>query len=217
MIDFVWKILWRTPLYPYVLKLAEDVYSRKAERAWIRSGKRGVPPPRMKHEILRKYLRDYGLRVVVETGTYRGGTVEALRRDVAEIYSIELSVPLYQAARRRFKSAKNVKLVQGDSGVAIEAVVKELQEPALFWLDGHYSGGVTAKGEKETPVLEELRHIFPSKNRSVILIDDAENFNGGAESAYPSLDELTAFVKSNCENAEVSVEDNIIRIVPLNV
>ena len=214
MIEIVWKILWRTPLYPYVLKCAEGIYSRKIERAWVQSGRRGAPPPRIKHEILRGYLRDCGLRVFVETGTYRGGTVEAVRRDVEKVYSIELSVPLCQAARRRFKSAKNVELIQGDSGVALEAVVGKIQEPALFWLDGHYSGGVTAKGERETPVLEELRHIFARSNRSVILIDDADCFDGNAENAYPSLEELMAFVKSNCRDADVSVADNIIRIVP---
>jgi len=217
MIEIVWRLLWRTPLYPYVLKFAEAVYSRKVERIWLRSGQKGVPPPRVKQDILRHYLREYGLQVLVETGTYRGGTVEALRKEVSKVYSIELSTSLYQAAKRRFKSAKNVVLFQGDSGVVLGAVLKELKEPALFWLDGHFSGGVTATGETETPILQELEHIFAKSARPVILIDDAKDFSGGAGNAYPSLAELMAFVKTKYVGAEISVKDNIIRIVPPKV
>ena len=32
--------------------------------------------------------------------------------------------------------------------------------PAIFWLDGHYSAGITAMGEQATPIFKELTHIF---------------------------------------------------------
>lgn len=52
-------------------------------------------------------------------------------------------------------------------------IVAELGHPALFWLDGHYSGGGTAKGKQETPISLELRAVLdaPASVR-VFLIDD---------------------------------------------
>ena len=51
---------------------------------------------------------------------------------------------------------KNVELLHGDSGTELGNVMNKINQPALFWLDGHYSAGVTAKGDKDTPIYEEL-------------------------------------------------------------
>jgi hypothetical protein len=49
----------------------------------------------------------------------------------------------------------------------------------LFWLDGHFCGGVSAHGDKGTPILEELNLILSHRVKEhVILIDDARLFNG---------------------------------------
>ena len=51
---------------------------------------------------------------------------------------------------------------------------QNVNEPCLFWLEGHYSVENTAKNVKEIPIMEELKQIcdHPVKN-PVILIDDA--------------------------------------------
>jgi len=110
-------------------------------------------------------------------------------------------------------TVKNVKIIQGDSGDIIGELIREIKQPALFWLDGHYSAGDTAKGEKSTPVLKELKHILSAKDlRHVILVDDARAF-GKAED-YPSLEELQDFVISLRKNVEIINKDDIIRILP---
>jgi hypothetical protein len=44
----------------------------------------------------------------------------------------------------------------------------------MFWLDRHYSGGFTAKGEKDCPIIEELDAISNGSHlKHSILIDDA--------------------------------------------
>lgn len=137
--------------------------------------------------------------------------IEAMKNDFDLIYSIELSKELYELAERRFAGDARIKLIQGDSGVELGKLVDKLEQPALFWLDGHYSAGVTAKGEKDTPVFEELTHIFNSRHEgNVIIIDDARCF--GTDPAYPSFTELSAFIKNKMPGAKIEVKNDGIRI-----
>jgi hypothetical protein len=92
------------------------------------------------------------------------------------------------------------------------SLVPRLQKPALFWLDGHYSGGATAKGDKECPVLEELDAIFRSPHNHVIYIDDARLFTGNDD--YPSLDELWQLVLRSKPGYTMSMENDCIRLTP---
>ena len=54
-------------------------------------------------------------------------------------------------------------IVQGDSGKVLSEILLEINEPAIFWLDGHYTAGITARGVKECPIFEELDCIFNTK------------------------------------------------------
>lgn len=162
---------------------------------------------------MKNYAVEYGLSILVETGTYKGEMVDALYDYFKEIYSIELSEMYSKRARAYFQWRKKVKIIQGDSGDIIGELIRKIKQPALFWLDGHYSAGDTAKGEKSTPVLKELKHILSAKDlRHVILVDDARAF-GKAED-YPSLEELQDFVISLRKNVEIINKDDIIRILP---
>ena len=89
-------------------------------------------------------------------------------------------------------------------------ILSQIEEPCLFWLDGHYSEGITAKGEKETPILEELKHIFnhPIED-NIILIDDARCFTGYGD--YPNIEGLKAVLLSRYPDNAFSIEDDIIR------
>lgn len=216
MKEFVKQLIKQTPLYPTLYNLRVKQVKRKREREqlaeWERQGRPAPPPHSVKQRNLRRYAREYGLRVLVETGTCLGEMVEAMKRDFDEIYSVELGQDLYENAKRRFASEPHVKLLQGDSGVVIKQIVDGLDRPALFWLDGHYSGGITAQGEKDTPIYEELAHILSAPDLGhVILVDDARNF--GSDPAYPTLDELKEFVNSK-RPSRITVEDDSIRIVP---
>lgn len=180
---------------------------------WESAG-RPVPPPHVvKQRTLRAYSEKYGLRTLVETGTFWGDMVSAMRGSFDRIYSIELSEELHANALERFKDAPNVELIHGDSAVELGRLMPRLDRPALFWLDGHYSAGVTARGEKDTPIFEELAHIFGAQDLGhVILIDDARCF--GTDPEYPTIDELDAFVRASRPHVDISVEDDSIRITP---
>lgn len=200
--------------------LFQPIRTRRVPRAhareleeWELAG-RPLPPPHLfKQQTLRGYARQYDLSVLVETGTFYGDMVEAMRGEFDRVYSVELSPRLFSRAARRFRKTGNVTIIHGDSGVELGAIVGELNRPALFWLDGHYSGGETAKGVEETPIYAELRHILGAPvDGHVIVIDDARAF--GTDPAYPTLAELRAFVGSMRPNLEIVVQDDSIRVTP---
>jgi hypothetical protein len=177
-----------------------------------RNGRRAGPAPHLlKRRILKTYARRYGLDTLVETGTYLGDMVAGVRRDFKSIQTIELDDALYERARRRFAGDANVHLYKGDSGKVLKQIVSELHGPALFWLDAHHSGGITALGDQATPVLEELDHVLASgEPRHVVLIDDARDFNGAG--GYPTVDDLRRQIGARPLSLEV--KDDVIRIVP---
>lgn len=109
----------------------------------------------------------------VETGTYMGmGIRFALRAKFPEIHSLEIKKEYVKNAKKMFTSHKNVFLWQGDSGKDLWGIIKNLDKPITFWLDGH-RGTADPEGGKNTPLLEELEQIkrHPIKNH-IIIIDD---------------------------------------------
>lgn len=192
-------------------KLARSRHQRNLE-IWRKKGCPTPPPHIVKQNAIAGYQQKYGHTVLIETGTFRGDMIEAQKKRFKQIISIELANHLFLKAQKRFHKDNNVKLVLGDSGKVLVEVLKDLQEPAIFWLDGHYSAGVTAKGEKDCPIFEEIDAIFNNNNfNHILLIDDARLFNGTGD--YPTIENLTAYVKGKNEKYQVQVDHDIIRYV----
>jgi hypothetical protein len=147
------------------------------------------PPHQVKQRTIAHMQRQTGYDILVETGTFRGDMIAAQLPRFNKLYTIELSETLYKEAGNRFKGNGKVKLVCGDSGEKLGEIVKTLDRPAIFWLDGHYSYGRTARGQSNCPIFEELTSFYENaQTPHCILIDDARLFNGTDE--YPTLDEL---------------------------
>ena len=183
---------------------------KKELKDWKKTGCPTPPPHIVKQNAIAEYQQKYGFSTLVETGTFMGDMVEAQKRRFKKIISIELGVYYFTKAQKRFKNDKNVFLVQGDSGKMLSKIVEELERPSIFWLDGHYSGGKTVKGDKECPIFEELDAIFNQKKFDhVLLIDDARCFRGNND--YPTIQELTEYIKSKNEKYQVEVKHDIIR------
>lgn len=181
---------------------------------WLRGGCRGAAPHPIKVVIVKSYLTGGSIDTFIETGTYLGYTLDHISRDnLIRCVSIELSPELYEGACRRFARRRNVRLLQGDSGQRLLELLKEIDSPALFWLDGHYSSGVTASADIHTPISAELHAILNHPIRHhVILIDDARLFDG--TNAYPHLDQLLQVIRENGRYS-VEVSTDIIRLTPL--
>ena len=189
------------------------IIDHKEELAeWEKKGRPSPPPHIVKQMAIEEYQKKFDLKLLVETGTYLGDMVEAQRNHFENIYSVELSKKLFQRATKRFKVYSHINILNGDSGVVLNKLIQEIDKPALFWLDGHYSEGITAKGAKECPVLEELEAIQKSNFYHIILIDDARLFNGTRD--YPTLDEIKQIFEKNNRVYSLTVKDDIIRLIP---
>jgi len=180
---------------------------------WTFSGKPVPAPEKVKQLIVRSYGKKYGYKVLVETGTYWGEMIDAQKSFFKKLYSIELSEDLHKRASDRFKNDSNIKLLQGDSGVVLPQIIKELDEPAIFWLDAHYSSGVTAKGNLDCPIFAELDAIFAKNQNHVLLIDDARDFIG--KNDYPTIDELKKYFEKKKMKYKFEVAHDIIRAEPI--
>jgi hypothetical protein len=176
-----------------------------------------------KREIIREYKKHFDLKLFVETGTFLGDTIDVLLSDFQTLYSIELQDNLARKAVNRFKGIEKVKILHGDSADILPIIMPELTKPTLFWLDGHYSSSFyvgnefieTAKGEKETPIMEELSSILKDGLKgNVILIDDVCIFNGLGD--YPTIQRLVKLLlDKGISRRQISIKKDIIRIVPL--
>jgi len=202
---------WGEALHPRSLAAVARGASKEELKA-IRHSLRPQPVhPDRKREILREHGHRFGCRVLIETGTYLGDTLAALKGDFHQLHSIELSPQLHQDAKRRFKDSPHIRLHLGNSGDVLPYLLSELDEPCLFWLDGHASGSDTAQPDELTPILRELHAIVahPVKQHC-ILIDDAREFGRGK--GYPSLKRVKHIVAGDYPTW--SIEEDIIRITP---
>jgi hypothetical protein len=183
-----------------------------------------------KRKVLRETAIRQDLRIFVETGTYKGDTVEEMSESglFDDVYSVELSADLFRETARRFlgdeyfeecfdplKRVQSilrlqtvVSLYPGDSAQRLAELVPRLQGPALFWLDAHPGEPGTAGTYGVTPLRGELRAILDAPRfPHVVLIDDARLF---VEDGWPSLDEIQEIASKS--GRTVDVVDDIARI-----
>ncbi len=160
---------------------------------------------------LLEYKERFNPNIFVETGTYKGEMIDTMIRRFDKIYSVELSSDLYADAVKKYAGEKHVRLFQGDSAVMLPKMLAEIKEPAMFWLDAHFSGGETVRTDVDTPIEEELKAIFahPVKDH-VILIDDAREFTGANN--YPTLEKVEAM--ANAAGYAFEVKRDNIRLFP---
>ena len=201
--------LLRTILPKVLVKQLNRIRNSYEYKKWLSQGS-PVPPPHIVKQItISEFQVKYNYSILIETGTYMGGMIEAQRHNFKRIISIELDETLYKNAQNRFKNNNSITIVNGDSGKVLPEVLKNISEPVIFWLDGHFSSGVTAKGDLECPIFEEMDAIFASKKLNhLILIDDARCFNGTAD--YPTIESFIEYVGNKNSNYKVSVKNDII-------
>lgn len=161
-------------------------------------------------EKVQKHLKGgfEDISVAVETGTLFGDSTAEMGNHFNEVHTIELNKELYERAVNRFADNESIYCHYGNSGEVLELLVSTINQPAIFYLDAHWSGnestdwknskwkGYRAEGKKvntafigdeptseaQVPLVEELTHImngFPHK--CVIYVDDIDKFGENGE------------------------------------
>jgi len=155
---------------------ARLVHREHAE--WAARAFAAPSPPHVKRAtILRLGLPE---ATWVETGTFLGDTTALLALCARRVHSIEPEPKLCARAKARFAGSPNVEIHGGLSEEILPILLARLEGDVCFWLDGHYSAGVTFKGPKDTPIAEELAAIeaaAPRLGRLVVLVDDVRCFD----------------------------------------
>lgn len=201
----------KSPFYSGVEK-ARDLNN---ERKWLRAGRPLAAPDSVKRKLMLWMARKQDIHVLVETGTYHGGTVRVLQKFFKQVYSIEVDDTLYKEAAAMFKNYDHIKIIKGDSAVEISKVLSKLKEPAVFWLDAHYSAGETGQGKELSSLQVEieliLKQIKKKKFNHVLLLDDARDFWGS--NGYPNLIDVHDLVIKEFPAGYVfDLIDGIVRI-----
>lgn len=192
----------------YICWLNQFIYS-----LWILKGRPSPPPHIVKQKNILRYASLYNISILIETGTYQGDMIKAIKDHFQCIHSIELNDLLHHNAKEKFKELDHIHIHHGNSGEILSSIIHNINNPAIFWLDGHYSGTNTSRAKTDTPVIEELKQIFQvSQHNHAILIDDARCFNGTND--YPHIAEIEHIVKTNYPTAKLTIKDDCIFILP---
>lgn len=165
---------------------------------WRARGFAAPSPAFIKRAVLLRNGWDGG--TWVESGTFLGETSLFLARRAPRVFTIEPSERLHREAVKRFAGVTNLTAIQGLSEAVLPQLLQKLEGDVNFWLDGHYSAGMTHRGPKETPIVEELAAVAASRSRLrrvAVLVDDVRCFSAStaAGSGYPSIDELVDWAR----------------------
>jgi hypothetical protein len=164
-------------------------------------------------------LRDeLGLKRAIETGTYRGLTARALAPVFGSVVTIELSRSLHERAARALGDLPNVEAIQGDSRQVLAGIARA-ETATLYFLDGHWSGGVTDGASDECPLLGELATIGSGHPQDCLVIDDARLFTSAPPpphdpAQWPTIIEVFDAIRSERPGHAVTLIDDQVLAVP---
>jgi len=176
---------------------------------WILRGRPPRSPHLLKQITVRVYGKAYSLKTLVETGTYYGEMVAAMKYRFDRIYSIEYVPELAERATRKFARYPHIRIFCGDSRGVMPDVLALLREPALFWLDAGYYGWVGKQGDQQR-LSAELEMILSHPYPHIVLLDDARGLTG--QNGVPSVGDVKQHIESRFPTRLVEVQHDILRI-----
>jgi len=168
-------------------------------------------------QLILKLTETYRINRFIETGTYLGETSAWATDYFSHVDTIELSDVMYDKAQANYGHLAHIRFHKGDSRQVLPEIMRELTDPALFWLDGHWSGGDTYGEEDECPLIEELEAINLSDSTHYIFIDDARLFTSPPQKPHvienwPTISEVIDTLRAKHDYYIVIFEDNIIAV-----
>lgn len=168
-------------------------------------------------ELVIKLRDHFKANCFIETGTYMGDTATWASDRFEKVVTIENSPEIYKSTSDKLSHIKNIEFLFGHTTVKLVEIVTKLQAPAIFWLDAHWSGGLTYGQADECPILAELEIINRSDFPHSILIDDARLFTAPPPPPHntkywPDISALLAAINSKSGRYTIIVDDIILSV-----
>jgi len=146
---------------------------------------------------IKALARRTGSRLLIEAGTYLGNTAMRCSGFFERVVTIELDDELHRRARRYLAGRRNVQCLHGDALRLLPSILESADvQAALIFLDGHYSGGDTARGDFTEPACEEIAMLAGHRHKiSGLVIDDFRCF--GRDPGWPRRSVLLKAVEDS--------------------
>ncbi|MBE9121947.1 FkbM family methyltransferase [Tychonema sp. LEGE 07199] len=170
-------------------------------------------------EIIYKLKEVYGLDNFIETGTYQGHTAYWASQVFEQVFTIEYSQDIYQKVTEKYGHITNIDFLYGDTRNLLEKTVSRLKKPSLFWLDAHWSGGLTYGESDECPLIAEIEIINRSHCEHFIFIDDARLFLSPPPpphlpQQWPDINTVSNLLNAAKNRRHIVIVDDVIIAVP---
>ncbi len=158
---------------------------------------------------IRELAAQYHTSIFIETGTHLGDTTWGVRDSFDKLYTIEIEPNFAAHARCRFRNEPRITVLEGDSARVLQKLIPTIKDCCLIFLDAHFSGGISGKGEGNTPFRDEMMAIASSAIKNhIILIDDARDYTG--ENGYPTQEEVFRYLRAINAAYSIVIKGNFI-------
>jgi hypothetical protein len=146
---------------------------------------------------IRALARRTNSRVFIEAGTFLGNTAMRCSGNFQSVITMELDPHLFQQAKAYLAHRRNVVCLEGDALKLLPSVLERTDvRDALVFLDGHFSGGVTAHGELAEPACEEIFVLANHKDKiNAVVVDDFRCF--GRDKGWPKRSALLETIEDS--------------------
>jgi len=163
-------------------------------------------------EIISEHIDDPNqFKIFIETGTAYGQTLQEVQPYFEKIFTVEISEKLWEWLQPQIQQFENVDHVLGDSLIEIPKFLDSLTEEdkVFFWLDAHWSQGLSGKNHLDVPLIEECVIIDEQYKADVglVVIDDVRMFETNTNEDWSSINIDT--IKESFNNFEILVSEEI--------
>ncbi len=179
----------------------------------------GIVTSGIPHQIVIELAQLNSSKIFVETGTLHGVTTRWASNNFEMVHAIERAEDLYKLHSKELSQIKGVTPHLGDSRDILPQIVRDIHDRrAVYWLDGHWSGGETAGEHDECPLIGELA-CLSGRAEDIILIDDARLFLcvpplPHNPSQWPTISDIVNVLPASNKKPFVQIVDDVIFIVP---